>query len=270
MKKHELLKYAYDNYPKGTVARFGGKAPDHVSTGKFTITDLNHNGNIQVMSDNGSECFYCSGEWAVPVAPSILSGKCAIQVNNEREFNLLMEHYEAKGWKNDEVQEGKGYSHSDHNNCYDYKNHFRRSSKGIQEDLGYTIIPFADFAKEVGIEAPLQTAFITHDDVPVFVGDTLYNTFQEHGGQWCTPIEFIVGKNTYVTNLTKIFSTKSAAEAWIAEHNKPKFKVAILFTGMEAHIYGGEILIKDADKTVATLMSSELEDMLHTYKSLQP
>jgi hypothetical protein len=51
---------------------------------------------------------------------------------------------------------------------------------------------------------------------------------------------------------------------------KPKFHLVPLFSGMEAHVYGGEILIKDADKTVMTLHPSDLEDMANELKHVKP
>jgi hypothetical protein len=51
---------------------------------------------------------------------------------------------------------------------------------------------------------------------------------------------------------------------------KPKFHLVPLFTGMEAHVYSGEILIKDADKTVTTLRPSDLEDMANELKHVTP
>ena len=63
MKKHELLKYAYDNYPKGTVARFKS-APyvDHTSDGVFKFLDIK--GEITIFSGSGLNCFYNDGDWA--------------------------------------------------------------------------------------------------------------------------------------------------------------------------------------------------------------
>jgi len=73
IKKHELLKYAYDNYPKGTIARFpSAKNTDHISDGIFKILDINHSGNTDIFSGEGLNCFYIShdeegdfiGQWA--------------------------------------------------------------------------------------------------------------------------------------------------------------------------------------------------------------
>ena len=63
MKKHELLKYAYDNYPKGTVAKFK-TAPnvEHISNGKFHIFDDGI--DYHVCGGDNSDCFYSNKEWA--------------------------------------------------------------------------------------------------------------------------------------------------------------------------------------------------------------
>jgi len=56
-KKHELIKYAYDNYPKGSISVHKGTTAKHISTGKFKIEQDGYNG-ICVLSDSGTECFY--------------------------------------------------------------------------------------------------------------------------------------------------------------------------------------------------------------------
>jgi len=332
MKKYELLKYAYDNYPKGTIARFGGKAPDHTSTGKFEITDLNSEGDIQVMSENGLECFYCYGEWAEIISlplfeiengdyyqciktisnfiegnvyrshkqgcitgddgvrnrsfddrfqgcfiktkqpASILSGKCAIQVNNEREFNLLMEHYESKGWKwytgTSPIDKEPSLFFS-YPNSIKYHDRFQHSCT----NKDYTIIPFADLAKEVGIKVPVFV-LRSEDGVDLYEGDS-YSHAYKHTSEdiWSIGVSQPgLSKDSQALlnpKEVKAFSTREAAEKWITKKNKPKHAIVSLFTGMEAHVYAGEILIKDADRTVTTLHPSDLEDMLHTYKSLQ-
>jgi len=68
----------------------------------------------------------------------------------------------------------------------------------------------------------------------------------------------------------KAFSTRESAEAWVNKMNMPLFTTVELFCGMEAHVYGGEIiLIKDADKTVFSLYPSDIEDIAHVYTSKQ-
>lgn len=199
-------------------------------------------------------------------ADSILSGKCAIQVNNEREFKLLMEHYE-----------GKGFVSGSGNNSIQPKKYpvivpFEQSFwvKPPIMAHGYTIILFADFAKEVGIKVPV---FImkSEDGVDLCEGDKYYVASKFEDWQLVSPDPLNVAHSACSHSLTnKAFSTKEAAESWIAKANRPKHKVVTLFTGMEAHVYAGEILIKDADRTITTFHPSDLEDMLHTYKSLQP
>ena len=60
MKKHELLKYAYDNYPKGTKFKSAPSKIENVSNGKFIISctgavkmDKNERGTIIFSPING-------------------------------------------------------------------------------------------------------------------------------------------------------------------------------------------------------------------------
>lgn len=229
MKKHQLLEKAMRDYPKGTVARFKS-APgiDHTSDGIFKLLDVNQNGKIGVFSGSGLNCFYSEGEWAVPVTPSILSGKCAIQVNNEREFKLLMEHYEAKGWK--AITNTNSTSISYHTNKpkeVEYKNGFTYmcdSSYPVKtfKDHGYTIIPFSDFAAEVGISVPMFVC-TSEDGVDLYEGDDFSYAFIGEDKKWQLgrPTRKIV-KGDKNQNWLKNFSTKQAAELWIKEANKTK------------------------------------------------
>lgn len=227
MKKHELLEKAMRDYPAGTVARFGGKAPDHTSNGKFQITDLNHNGDIQVMSDNGSDCFYADGEWAIPVKDSILSEKCAIQVNNEREFKLLMEHRAYHGWDVFNIQDGDAKAPNPIIVRHTKKPVFLEEGcdKGFGTE-GYKIIPFQDFAAEAGIEVPVF-AMTSEDNVPLYVGDKYSHAYySDVSAKWMLGISNSVFSNdskaVSTPDQVKAFSTKEAAEKWIEQTNIPQ------------------------------------------------
>jgi len=271
MKKHELLKYAYDNYPKGTVARFGGKLPDHVSTGKFEITDLNHNGEIQVMSDNGLECFYADGEWAEIIPekqPSILDGKVAIYCKNYREYLLTAKHLDSIGKRSNIVKE-EYFENKPIWISVENQPVFWSSIGEIRpEDNGYSIIPFADFAKEVGITVPV---FIlkSEDGVDLYEGDQAHHVFQGHGslgygGLYNIKHFLLVGK---------AFSTKKAAESWIEEQNKPR-EIEIIHNDNEtSHVSKDQIKIRFSDKGsidyIGYLTPKAIEQIWEAYQSLQ-
>ena len=91
MKKHELLKKAYDNYPKGTKF-MGAGIEEFVSSGCFNIV----NGNI--LKDNYGLVYDVDNDkWAdiiVEFKPkSILDGKVAIQANKPKEIKLRGERH---------------------------------------------------------------------------------------------------------------------------------------------------------------------------------
>ncbi|SMC52926.1 hypothetical protein [Pedobacter nyackensis] len=202
--------------------------------------------------------------------PSILSGLCAIQVNNEREFKLLMEHYEAKGWKwssNESPFEVtyKGFGESA-STALTYEDRFSWYSNS------YKLIPFADFAAEVGIKSPVFV-MKSEDGVPLYIGDPYYKALKLVNG-W----ELSAGTSHFTTNdrgnpvrhiESKAFSTKEAAEKWIEEQNKPKAVEVKLYCKKTANIHqDGTIRVFDGSNTM-NLFPSDLEDMLHAYKSLQ-
>ena len=164
-KKWELLKKAYDNYPKGTKF-IGAGGEEFISSGVFNIV----NGNI-LKDEYGLVYDACTKEWASIIVSekpkSILDGKVAIQVNNEREFKLLMQHFESKGWI---LNNGRKPTKQEFSSkCWaSYKN--RSDFKYVEEYLDITVIPFSDFAKEVGIEAP-KFIITIEDGVDLYEGD---------------------------------------------------------------------------------------------------
>lgn len=151
---------------------------------------------------------------------SVLDGKVAIQVNNEREFKLLMEHYDSKGWKS--------FDNNKPNECpfansktVRYEDMFGTASiNEYHSNRGYKIIPFADFAAEVGIKVPVKI-MVSEDGVDLYHGSeahwvSLYATkihymYQLTMDEGHRELDF---KTTY-----KLFSTKEAAEKWIEEQN---------------------------------------------------
>ncbi len=99
MKKFQLLEKAMRDYPAGTNVLPCFSLCEKETTGIYSLGDE----GVLCMTGNTQEDFYIfmyPEDWATVVPASILSGKCAIQVTNQREFKLLMEHYESKGWKN--------------------------------------------------------------------------------------------------------------------------------------------------------------------------
>lgn len=155
-KKYELIKHAYDNYPKGTVFTSIKSGTEYISTGTFELSNISRNVYCILEGGYGERkvCVYSYLDgWAEIVKPSILDGKVAIQVDNEREFKLLMEHYEGKGWRWNEYDKPGEYNP---NRQFPYGiTYSDRFLVGDYNTSTYIkLIPFSDFAKEVGIEVP--------------------------------------------------------------------------------------------------------------------
>jgi len=240
MKKHELLKYAYENYPKGTAA-FWVKGKERILSGVYEIL---LSGDVY---DNESNFYvYDQPKWAeILKKPSILDGKCAIQVNNEREFGLLMEHYESKGWVS---RMGIKPIFISYNAFCDidkmlvsYSNEFclpHKFKESISCDLDieyvwsyinpdlYRVIRFVDLAKEIKIIPP-ALVMRTNDCVDLYEGDEYYECVQYRmAGSWTlisSTYNASINSNSRThPNMYKAFRTKEAAEFWIEEQNKPK------------------------------------------------
>jgi len=230
MEKHELLKLAYDNYPKGI--RFvpfidGGT---YTSSGKF---ELNPEDYDSITDAENGHYVYEYGRWAKilekPVldftfdcaaSQSILTGMCAIQVNNEREFKLLMEHYESKGWRWCTGRIPTYYKISQLDDFGGFPNLISFKDKFNHDAQGYELIAFADFAKEVGITPPVFV-MTSEDGVPLYTVDQYYNVVKLK--DWAYKGKFTV--NSRMSPLTrgeeyKAFSTPEAAEEWIAKANR--------------------------------------------------
>jgi len=242
-KKWELLKYAYDNYTNGTKFTWGRK--DLVSTGSFELIELED--RVRIRDSSGHDVYdsdFTDG-WAEIIPESIISGKCAIQVSNEREFKLLMEHYESKGWTSIEVEKPTKipYAFKYEERIISYGDAFVYPSFGTVKASGhkesqydpdtYTIIPFSDFADEVGIKVPV---FIqdTQDKVPLYIGDNFWIALNKNGlGKWVLDnhdfleetdgdiYKFLASSVSLSTKNNRYFSTREAAEEWIMEQNKP-------------------------------------------------
>lgn len=352
-KKHEIIKYAYENFPKGTLFRwYKGVAP-FVSTGKFKFEFSDNNALFVDLTDDSTDAgvtVFDGEKWAkiVPEKKSILDGKVAIQVNNEREFKLLMEHYESKGWKWRDQSKDKTVVTDDHfdpdidRNIIQYNDkcvwmHRINSDEYNCEKSGYTIISFIDLADEVGLKVPVfnvgdhvyikstdagcnlvegrkgiivsndtianrgmleaedydykiaidgevwrvkgefePAKFVmrSEDGVDLYEGDNYHRAYAYENGVWiydfCEKLALNhVVCNPAISSLAKAFSTKEAAEKWIDEQNKPKSVQVPLFNTNMAMVSKDKIDIIDVIGASISLKPSDIEDMLHAYKSLQ-
>jgi len=271
-KKHELLKYAYENYPKGT--KFKSKTIDSVfdSTGSFYFDDTE-----KIRCSGNDHIIYSQHGWATIVPASILSGKCAIAVNNEREFKLLMEHYAEKGWR---WCSGHTPSSKEPLGDMTLPNAVMYSDECYHTIIdGTRVVDFADFAAEVGIKPPVFV-LTSEDGVPIYEGD-------EH---WVAELNPIFKKwsvkllqtergslNLHVANPYSIrdtvdhksFSTKEAAEKFCKEQNKPKEIVFEHNTVTITVTENGFNTVAKSDDRSFVYSKLDLEEIYAAYKSLQ-
>jgi len=273
-----LLEKAMRDYPAGTKFKSSRSSNETISSGKFHILDDSE--GIDVVMDGGGFIRY-NGKWAeiIPSEPEktgLLDGKCAIQVNNEREFKLLMEYYYyIKQWTYfDGEMETRNMKFP---TCVYYKDKYARSSESNAIDHGYTIIPFEGFAKEKGIDVPVYI-MDSEDGVPLYCGDNAHAVYRKYEGgknqgDWYYDGRIPLKSGIQYTFMeiesvdkSKAFSTKEAAEKWVEEQNKPKEVVVKL--------HGGYTVRVEKDKATFAINNfgitgKELEEIYQTYKSLQ-
>lgn len=219
MKKHELIKTAYDNYPKGTKFKSLTGAIFE-STGKFEFDC----GSIFRIDENGSlkGNVYTAG-WA-----EIVTDKTAVRVENELEFRALMEFYESKGFKHAIL--GAEAMYSGGIKIIPYKNDWMFYFEESDLCSEYSIKQFKAFAKEHGLKVPLlisedgKVVYEGHENLIVVSIDTkeiFYEKLHKH------PV-FGFSEDKY-----KFFTTIEAAEKWI-EAQKPKEKEIFVCDGIKA------------------------------------
>lgn len=211
------------------------------------------------------------------VKPSLLDGKCAIEVSNEREFKLLMEYYESKGWKSARVAsvtEIVRLNIKDPFFIWSYHDDFY-ALQTIHSKQGYKIIAFTDFAKELDIEVPV---FIlkSEDGFDLYEGD----------GYHLVSINFLDSKWEYkktVGNPTisehnpayykpahnKAFSTKEAAEKWVAENNKPQSIKLHSDTKAPVTVYKNYVDFDISNKQILRCNKKEVEEIYAALNELQ-
>lgn len=304
MKKHELLEKAMRDYPKDSVIFWEVKENNFKTNVPYKIHQDDN--CIKVVDSNGMDLYdsrWSSNDgWAEIITekpaldfnfeikqPSILDDKVAIQVNNEREFKLLMEHYENKGFKSHATHKifldtyNITSSFSEVPTAVSYCEYFGHSKLSYWKENEWKIILFTEFAKEVGITPPL---FImkSEDGVDLYEGDKFwiaekvsdkwyldrhYDGGDEHEFKFSSNYKTaqVVAKPEY----NKPFSTREAAEKWIEEQNKPK-EIVIGYSEVDpyATVYKDQVhFTRKSDLVIYEFTGEEIEQIYKAYQSLQ-
>lgn len=231
MKKHELLKYAYDNYPKGTKFKNLAGGEECTSSGIFEFSEygiLNSTG-IKNYIYGYKEKVTWGDKWAEIVKPKI-----AVKVESDKEFKALERHLCVQ--HNDSVTFPL-YAYPDELHKY----------VGWDTDpdqvKNHKIIPFSEFAEQHAIKLPHIT---THYGIDLYIGDYLACVWKRQG-EWELTQEYpSIHSNTVseagqsaLEGERKLFSTKQAALDWI-DAQKPK----------RDFLTGGEVYFEITDECV--------------------
>jgi len=274
MEKFKILETAMSKYPYGTKFKTPKSGREVTSTGCFHILDDYEGIDC---ADNSGEFVLHNGKWAeiIPSEPEksgLLDCKCAIQIYNERQYNLLMQHYEDKNWcqvanldltwASRQGERLAGY------NAMTYHDKFFSI---ITPSVDYKVIPFDDFAKEVGIDFPVYI-MDSKDGVPLYEGDGYVQVYSD--SRWHIEMDSInsdyrltsIDAVVTMPHKYKSFHSKEAAEAWIKEQNSPKEVIVKL--------HGGYTVRVEKDKATFAINNfgitgKELEEIYQTYKSLK-
>lgn len=263
MKKYELLEKAMRDYPAGTKAKFKGSGCIHTSDGIFQIHEDGYNG-IVVLNSTGSECFYSentygekSPQWAEIVQSNDIS----------KVFNIGDHVYIKSTDAGCNLVEGrKGIIVSNDT----------IANRGVleAEDYDYKIAIDREVWRVKGDFEPAKFVMRSEDGVDLYEGDNYHRAYAYENGVWrydfCEKLALNhVVCNSAISSLAKAFSTKEAADKWIAEQNKTKSVQVPLFNTNMAMVSKDKIDIIDVIGGSISLKPSDLEDMLHAYKSLQ-
>lgn len=218
-----LLERAEKDYPKGTVAKSALVGTQFTSAGAIII---NENNSVYCTGeDRGAYLVYGSinDKWAEVVSSE---KPIAIKVNNEREYDLLMEHFESKDWVQSKKYAHHGFGAAHH--IFEYKDYYQRiDESNFIATNQYNVIHLSD----IGIKVPVFV-MTSEDGVPLYEGDNSYTALRvdgvweldRHYGEGEDFNRFDVANNGMFSNTEteRQFSTREAADLWIAEQNKPK------------------------------------------------
>lgn len=260
MKKWQLIKYAYDNYPKGTIFNTNnerGLVPV-ISSGRLNFR--NHFFD-QIMDEENNYLIYDGEKWATIVNEE--PNKIAVKVDNEHEFNALMKHYDNLGWK---WFEGSRPLDKQINRLTYVSYNDKFEAYATQQER-FETITFQDFAKNHGIKMPL---LVSEDGVELFEGDDFYWTAKVNG-EFPNPLKSILKSDKFCSEMI-VFSTKQAALDWIEKQNKPKSVTVKLFhPNVFAEVSKEEVKFNwsnDGTHMVHKLQVSDIEAISNALKQL--
>lgn len=258
MKKHQLLKKAFTDYPAGVKFIQLADKSEIISSGKFSIT---HGGGcFGITDDVNSNAVYSSDTktWA-----KIVSDKIAVRVENELEFRALMEFYKNKGWISLGGNDPDFVSYNPDEKYWSFNDNFGSSGEQFRIDKGFEIKSFPDIAKEHGLKVPL---LISEDGVLLYEGDNYTAAYFTSTTGWilgCVDAKLFCVSSALTDQLkTKAFSTREAAEKWI-EANNPKEKEIQLYFGLNAKINvdNGEVHVFCKENLLAKLSTGDIKDI---------
>lgn len=218
MKKHEALTKAMADYPDGTFVWIGDEKTQlkmPYTFGTTAIHDINYN-SIYEMS---------TGYWFEKVEEEKtkkLEGKIAVRFDNQQQLDIVCKHFNIKmSTTYDRIINTNGnikpFLFTDREFTFD-SFHYAKGS-------GYKCITFDTFVKELDITVP-KFVIRSEDEVNMYEGDKFHEA-RFTDGKWTYlggdgwVMGFPVASFTNPT-MSKAFSTKEAAEAWIKQQNKPK------------------------------------------------
>ncbi|WP_443945563.1 hypothetical protein ACJVDH_00195 [Pedobacter sp. AW1-32] len=287
MKKHELIKYAYDNYPIGTRFKNLATGEETISTGVFELTDsgISTVGKKKIFLFGINPNFHWSGKWAEIIPKEAY--KIAIRVDNEKEFMALMKYYDGLGWKSKlgnsplsfELDRNDGIVSFEPNFCFPSISPENLEAPKSWEYLNtemYKIIPFAEFTKERGIKLPILTS---EDGVELCEGDKCYVAvfrckkwfLDDHTDGDDSEIFEVTNNGKFINNENeKHFSNKQAALDWIEKANPQE---TVLFEDATVRVIvdaGGFRAVAESDDRTFKFSGEELKQIYNAWQEHLP
>jgi len=148
--------------------------------------------------------------------------KVAVRVNNEREFKILMKHYNELGWiafSSATPKEIVDFNKTTPLLTWTYHDRFF-AIRSLSDSVDYKIIDFDFFCAQKGIANP-KPILTTEDGVDIYDKSRLIFTVKNHCDGW-----YHNGCNHANTTLAnkpeyfKFFYSKEAADKWLERHNR--------------------------------------------------
>lgn len=271
MKKHEAIKKAYDDYPKGTKFLNYALSITVESSGSFEY-------DLGVFDAERRDYVYIekTDKWAEIIKDEPLKVEnYHVVIRSARELELLINKTGKEFLAN---YEGMCRNYPESNGVFFinfYDGAINCSFNSQLSQCLYNIIDFDFWAAQNNVDVP-RVILTSEDGVPLCVGDKYFAAYKSSNSEKWIKCEFqkddvyVIFKDTACLDSERFFSTRESCEKWIEEQNKSKkVEIGMNHSAQKSTISkDGQILIEHDDDCVV-IHYYDLQRLIDAYKSLQ-